>query len=172
MVALSGIAKIYAESFGCHGHEYVAGLWKHDLIRELLWYTKGSALIDNRAHTTTFPSWSWASAGYVQVDNRWRNRMKFVALSSVTRVDVHLTDQHEPFGSIKEGGSITLRGPVKRLPRLYNKEWSNASIPISKLEWHLSKRLEAQSHPSTVPLRYSSPPMGGHYAVLQMLKDS
>jgi hypothetical protein len=43
LVAISGLAQVFSEMIPCQ--EYVAGLWKADLIRGLLWYTKGSQLI-------------------------------------------------------------------------------------------------------------------------------
>jgi len=77
--------------------------------------------------------------------------------------------QCQPFGAVKSG-SITLRGPLKRLSSLYNKAWKSADVLISKLERHLSKIVEMESPNGVVDRRYISPP-GGHFAALQMLKS-
>jgi hypothetical protein len=53
--ALSGIAQIMQERTG---DEYIAGLWRRDLVAGLLWarvYTR------SRASTYVAPTWSWAS---------------------------------------------------------------------------------------------------------------
>jgi hypothetical protein len=172
LVAISGLAKIFGNTI--RSHEYVAGLWKPDLIRGLLWHTNGAKLIprqstDNmRAFNNAFPSWSWASVGYEVVENSQKNNNNFQALSLVDDVQVDLVDQHDPFGAVKSG-SVTITGPLKKAPRLYNKEWKSAETSISEFERHLSEIVENESL-GGVEHRYSSPP-GGHFAALQMLGD-
>jgi hypothetical protein len=171
-VAISGLAKIFGNTI--RNHEYVAGLWKPDLIRGLIWHTKGAKLIprqsaDNmRAVNNAFPSWSWASVGYELVKNGQKNNNNFQALSLVEDVQVDLVDQHNPFGAVKSG-SVTITGPLKKVLRLYNKEWKSTEASISEFERHLSEIVETESL-GGVEHRYSSPP-GGHFAALQMLRD-
>src|SRR6202021_467653 len=60
LVAISGLAKIFGNTI--QSHEYVAGLWKPDLIRGLIWHTDSAKLIprqsaDNmRGFNNAFPS--------------------------------------------------------------------------------------------------------------------
>ncbi|KAF2495157.1 HET-domain-containing protein, partial [Lophium mytilinum] len=81
LVAISGLARIIGNTIHCH--DYVAGLWKPDLIRGLMWYTKGAKLIPRqsadsiRAVNLTFPSWSWASVGYERVENSQKENNHF-----------------------------------------------------------------------------------------------
>jgi len=73
LVAISGLARIYGDMI--RNPTYVAGLWKEDLIRGLLWHVKGTTLTpkDSADNISTsheaFPSWSWASVGYEVVKN-------------------------------------------------------------------------------------------------------
>ncbi|KAH0559316.1 hypothetical protein GP486_004171 [Trichoglossum hirsutum] len=172
LVAISGLAQIYGNAI--RSNEYVAGLWKPDLIRGLIWHTDGAKLIprqsaDNmRAFNNAFPSWSWASVGYEVVKNGQKNNNNLQALSLVEVVQVDLVDQLDPFGAVKSG-SVTITGPLKKAPRLYNKEWKSAGASISEFERHLSEIVEDESL-GGVEHRYSSPP-GGHFAALQMLGD-
>ena len=172
LVAISGLAKIFANTI--RSHEYVAGLWKPDLIRGLIWHTKDAKLIpqqsaDNmRAVNNAFPSWSWASVGYELVKNSWKNNNCFQALSLVKDVQVDLVNQRDPFGAVKSG-SVTITGPLTKVPRLYNREWKSAEASISEFERHLSEIVEKESL-GGVEQMYSSPP-GGHFAAPQMLGD-
>jgi hypothetical protein len=124
LVAISGVAKIFGNTI--RSDEYVAGLWKPDLIRGLIWHTEGAELIprpsaDNKQDINTFPSWSWASAGYELVKNGRKNNDNFQAVSLVKNVQIDLVDQRDPFSFVKSG-SVTIAGPLKKVPRLYNKE--------------------------------------------------
>ena len=174
LVAISGLAKIFSNTI--RSHEYVAGLWRPDLIRGLLWHIKGTNLIPRqssdsmRAVNNAFPSWSWASVGYEVVKNSRKNNNTFQALSRVEDVQIDLVDQRQPFGAAKSGSAtITITGPLKKTPRLYNKEWKSAEASMSEFERHLSEIVEKESL-GGVEYRYSSPP-GGHSAALQMLGD-
>jgi hypothetical protein len=172
LVAISGLAKIFGNTI--RSHEYVAGLWKPDLIRGLIWHTNGAKLIprqstDNmRAFNNTFPSWSWVSVGYEAVKNSQKDNNSFQALSLIEDVQINLFNQHDPFGAV-ESGSVTITGPLKKVPRLYNTEWKSAETSISKFERHLSEIVENESL-GNVEHRYSSP-HGGHFAALQILGD-
>jgi len=170
LVALSGLAKVFGNTIRCD--EYVAGLWRPDLIRGLMWYTEGAMLIPRdspqsmRAVNNIFPSWSWASIGFELVLNHQTSPGRFQALSRVDSIQIDLVDQCQPFGAVKSG-RITLTGPLKRMSRLYNKAWQSADVSMPKLERHLSEIVEMES-PEGVISRYSSPP-GGHFAAVQML---
>lgn len=172
LMAISGLAKIFSNTI--RSHEYAAGLWKPDLIRGLIWHIKGAKLIsrqsshDIQAINTAFPSWSWASVGYEIVKNSQKNNSNFLALSQVEDVQIDLVDQRYPFGAVKSG-SVTITGPLKKVPRLHHKEWKFTEASISEFERHLSEIVEKESL-GGVEHKYSSPP-GGHFAALQMLDE-
>ncbi|KAF2803262.1 HET-domain-containing protein [Mytilinidion resinicola] len=171
LLAISGLARIFGNTI--RSRDYAAGLWKPDLIRGLMWHTKGAKLIPRqladsmRAVNIAFPSWSWASVGYERVKNSQKNNNHFQALSRVEDVQIDLVDQHDPFGGVKSG-SVTITGPLKKAPRLYNKEWNSSEASMSAFARHISETAEKES-PEGVEHRYSSPPEG-HFAALQMLE--
>ena len=171
-MAISGLARIYGDMI--RNPIYVAGLWKEDLIRGLLWHVEGITLIPKRSADNTstpheaFPSWSWASVGYEVVKNDLKTDNSLRALSEIENIQIELVDLRDPFGAVNNG-SVTITGPLKRLPRLYNKEWASAEASMSKLERHISEIVEKESQGS-VSHKYSSPP-GGHFSVLLMLGD-
>jgi hypothetical protein len=173
LVAISGLARMYGDMI--RNPTYVAGLWKEDLIRGLLWHVEGTTLIpkrsandilDFRKNFPDFPSWSWASVGYEVVKNDLKTDNSLGALSEIESIQIGRVDPWDPFGAVK-GGSVTITGPLRRLPRLYNKEWVSAEASMSKLERHISEIVEKESQES-IAQRYSSPP-GGHFSVLRML---
>ena len=173
LVAISGLAKIYSGMI--RNPRYVAGLWKEDLIRGLLWHVEGSTLIPRRSADNisdsypAFPSWSWASVGYEAAKNGLKSDDSLPALSEIENVQIVLVDPKDPYGAVKSG-SVTISGPLRRLPRLYNKEWASAEASMSKLERHISEIVEKESQGS-VAHKYSSPP-GGRFSVLRMLGDA
>jgi hypothetical protein len=169
LVAVSGLARVFARTIRCE--EYFAGLWGPDMIRGLVWYTEGATLIPRKPlDNDNFPSWSWASAGYGLVKHD--NEDGRICLSRVEDIQVDPVTKGQPFGPLKTGSThtITLTGPLKRLPRLYNTAWECEDVSMSELERHLSEMIEVES-PGEVEVRYSSP-SGGHFAVLQMLRGN
>lgn len=54
--AISGAAKKFAAVMGC---EYLAGLWRDNLIKDLMWRRTGPLELSTRL--TSAPTWSWAS---------------------------------------------------------------------------------------------------------------
>jgi hypothetical protein len=173
LVAISGLARIYSGMI--RNPEYVAGLWKEDLIRGLLWHVEGSTLIPRRSADNisdfypAFPSWSWASVGYEAAKNGLKTDDSLRALSEIENIQIVLVDPEDLYGAVKSG-SVAISGPLRRLPRLYNKEWTSAEASMSKLERHISEIVEKESQGS-VAHKYSSPP-GGHFSVLRMLGDT
>ncbi|CAD6441415.1 9793200d-e801-4138-9df5-e60db618433f [Sclerotinia trifoliorum] len=170
LVAISGLARIYSGMI--RNPTYVAGLWKEDLIRGLLWHIEGATLIPKRSANDisplhgAFPSWSWASVGYEIVKNDLKTKDGLRDLSEIENIQIDLADPQDPFGALNSG-SVTIRGPLRRLPRLYNKEWASAETPMSKLERYISEIVEKESH-GIVTHKYPSLP-GVHFSVLLML---
>jgi hypothetical protein len=55
--ALSGLASVFLEKL--NGDEYIAGLWRNNLYRDLLWHRADSYL--KKTSYSVVPSWSWAA---------------------------------------------------------------------------------------------------------------
>jgi hypothetical protein len=169
LVAISGLAKIFGDMI--HDYEYVAGLWKRDLVRGLSWNVSGAKLTaskttqDSSVPNDMIPSWSWASVGYDVVVNDHANQeiRSFVVIEDV---QVDLVDRANPFGTVR-GGSITITGPIFPLTRLYNKEWRCKETEMSALERYISNIVEEESL-GEVEEKFTS--STGRFAVLKMLQ--
>ncbi|KAH7370313.1 hypothetical protein BKA65DRAFT_488144 [Rhexocercosporidium sp. MPI-PUGE-AT-0058] len=123
LVAISSLARIYGDMI--RNPTYVARLWKEDLIRGLLWHIKGVTLIprgsvdDVLNSYKAFPSWSWASVRYEAVKNDLKTNNSLYSFSAV------------------KSGSVTIASPLRRLLRLYNKEWRSQKASIGTGLLHL-----------------------------------
>ena len=116
LVALSAVAKLMA---GVLRDEYIAGLWRRYLERELLWSVcKRSRDSAKRPKVYRAPSWSWASVdgevtpGYLDVG---------AGDILVNVVDVQLDYVTDDKTGLVRGGWLRLRGALKHLallPRL------------------------------------------------------
>ncbi|KUJ19651.1 HET-domain-containing protein, partial [Mollisia scopiformis] len=115
--ALSGLA---SEMQAVHGDEYVAGMWKGDLLRSLLWRRDSrpdsSQTMLTRPLQYQAPSWSWAAIGdAVTYDLVTFNRPQINKLLPTTAKikNIHLV----PAGSDPKGrlnaGTIKIRGRLR-----------------------------------------------------------
>jgi hypothetical protein len=111
LIAFSGLAKVFGNIIQCNDYDYVAGLWKPDLIRGLIWHTDGARLIPRRspqsmlAADKTFPSWSWASVGFELVKNDQKKNNDLQPLSRVGDIQIDRIDQCQRFGGCEVGAS-------------------------------------------------------------------
>jgi hypothetical protein len=170
LVAISGLAKIFGDLI--QDDEYVAGLWRRDMIRGLSWHVSGAKLIPSKTTPAfsipidKFPSWTWASVGYDVVLNDHAKQDGLRSFSVVEDVRLDLIDPANPFSAVRSG-SITITGPLFELPRLYNRQWRCNETPMSALERYVSKVVEQESV-GEVEESFSSP--NGRFAALQMLQ--
>ncbi|XPS92120.1 hypothetical protein M3J09_001526 [Ascochyta lentis] len=101
--ALSGIACLVASQTA---DDYVAGLWRKDIVAGLLWYVWPPQSV---IATYVAPSWSWASTTAVWTFDPSRRR--FLKLDVI---DVHAQlSTSNPYGEIS-AGSLTVFGPLKQ----------------------------------------------------------
>ncbi|KAF4345167.1 tol [Fusarium beomiforme] len=101
--AISGLASIFAERLG---DEYIAGLWRSDIIEGLCW--TGSNCTRVRAYRA--PSWSWASVDGIVCLSLPQEKDTLVDI-----LDAQITLKGaNPYGEVTEG-RITLRAPMERL---------------------------------------------------------
>ncbi|KAF2029949.1 HET-domain-containing protein [Setomelanomma holmii] len=106
--ALSGIAKKVQDMTGL---EYLAGLWKEDILAGILWDV---IIPSNELISSTLPSWSWA-----RLEGRVRFRgqrtglplKELNAACDVVGVSYTLSSQHNSFGGI-EDAELQIRGRV------------------------------------------------------------
>ncbi|KAH7323888.1 heterokaryon incompatibility protein-domain-containing protein [Rhexocercosporidium sp. MPI-PUGE-AT-0058] len=109
--ALSGLAHEYCRRWG---GEYLAGLWRQDLCRDLLWRRNEMYTLPEprRPEEYRAPSWSWASldgriefAGPANVHDEFKIRIDSV------KMDLAGSD---PMGQVF-GGTIKVRGVVSKM---------------------------------------------------------
>jgi len=111
--ALSSIAKAIHE----HTHDqYLAGLWRRDILRLLLWRVDNNILKSipvYRPEKYRAPSWSWASIeGNISL--LWANGGEGSALrAEFIDCTIEPLSTEDPFGKVKSG-TLVLRGPLKQ----------------------------------------------------------
>jgi hypothetical protein len=119
--AISGLAALFCETHGFQPQEYVAGHWKADLFRSVVWDGGGSfkptlddALRDLETPEEYIrPSWSWALHGRVApinpdfADTAPRAECQILARTTCTG--------NNPFGRISDG-VLQITGRVAPLP--------------------------------------------------------
>ncbi|KUJ16762.1 HET-domain-containing protein [Mollisia scopiformis] len=119
--AVSGLARLCSKTTS---DEYVAGLWKSDLLASLLWYTitwSGSQFSASSVYRA--PSWSWASLdAEVNMRPTRKPAANKVKLSDQTSKGdlteilecVAVPSGESEFGGIKDGW-ILARGPLRQV---------------------------------------------------------
>lgn len=123
--ALAGLASRFA---GLIKDEYIAGLWRNDLIIGLTWSTRPvmswahfSYHIDTKDPANA-PSWSWASRdGYFEIGTTSfvvQPRRKSLVPNAILCVEVEPTGE-DSFGRIN-GASIHIDGLVREAPATMN----------------------------------------------------
>ncbi|KAM5343746.1 hypothetical protein ACJ41O_012283 [Fusarium nematophilum] len=141
--ALSGLAKIFSESFK---DEYLAGLWKKDLLRQLLWtisqeeifrqpnlpFRSLEGLLGHLSdpNSSFAPSWSWASRNITieyntEGDAAWRFRDEVERVDAQTQVE-----GSNPFGPVSTG-TVRLRTKMKSLDFSKARPYSDADMSAS-----------------------------------------
>jgi hypothetical protein len=167
LVAISGLAKMFGDMI--RDDEYVAGLWKRDLLRGLLWHVRGAKLAISQGSSDLIdmiPSWTWASVAYDVVVNDHAKQDGLRSFAVVEDVQVNLADRANPFGAVR-GGSITITGPIFAFSRLYNKEWQCNEAPMPAFERYVSQIIEEESA-GEVEEKFSS--FNGRFAALLMFQ--
>jgi hypothetical protein len=105
--ALSGLAQTVGT---LTGDEYMAGLFRRDACRGLLWSPTDKAMA-SRAHPYRAPSWSWASImGPVEFairPNQYTLILELIAEHNLTVVNVSLCSLHEAGRSKGVYGALT-----------------------------------------------------------------
>jgi hypothetical protein len=122
--AISSLAQGFTES---SKDEYIAGLWRGDLFRGLLWWVSPEAkwesfLINlNTPNPYVAPSWSWASRkSYVEFGGRQhqmpRRTEKIAQECKIIDIKVDLIGSN-PFGAVRNA-VLSLSGKLAPLPSM------------------------------------------------------
>ncbi|KAK2604476.1 hypothetical protein N8I77_007403 [Diaporthe amygdali] len=94
--------------------DYIAGLWRRDIIRGMWWVAGTNAV---RPLEYRGPSWSWASMdGNIEFTDTSLLREEGPLDSQVLDHSICLVDPTNPFGQVRSG-SLTARGLTRRLIR-------------------------------------------------------
>jgi hypothetical protein len=126
--AVAGIASEFANALD---DTYVAGLWKGDLVRGILWHTSMSIEggLQPRSLRYVAPTWSWASH---------QNQVTFPGSENLDDVCIEdcsiiLADNTFPFGDILDG-QLKIRAPC-RDGRVYFRGDRNSSTGIGDVDY-------------------------------------
>ena len=112
--------------------DYLAGLWKDELIPCLLWHVSTGRQVDGSPAKrirgeARAPSWSWASVqGLVNasVYQNWGQGMEGVQLAEVSVARTQLVSDVAPWGAVR-GGEVRLSGRVVHERDVRWPNWEN-----------------------------------------------
>lgn len=168
LVAISGLARAFKQVVP--NDEYVAGLWRSDLVRGMLWKTPGVRVFDVhqlRSDYATIPSWSWASVrSGVRVWNDWTTNRFIDALAKIQEVQLSLADPTDPFGQVTSA-KVIIRAPTFYFSRLYQKDWQ--SQQLSAIQQYIYRTIEHEYGAECD--RLSEQGYYHKYAAVMMLQD-
>jgi hypothetical protein len=147
LVALAGLARIISEATDC---AYIAGLWRSQLVSQLLWYVEPAFDQRDRSFSNpgTFdrtyraPSFSWAAidvTGHGITYAKVANQKLYVTVETAS-VEPLSEDGTDTFGMVSNA-QITLHGKLHKA-RL-------TAIPNNRFAWRLVGRGELDAEPHT-----------------------
>jgi hypothetical protein len=131
LVAISGIARLVTQQWDV---EYLAGLWREYMVRQLVWFTLVASVSPTDQYQA--PSWSWAAINS-QVFNPCyiiARRGTYIELAVVE--EAYVISMGNPFDEVS-GGALTLRCPyfgsrsIIRIVRDLHIKWGSGHIPMS-----------------------------------------
>lgn len=110
LVALSGIAQMFGQ---VRQSRYLAGLWEHSLLEDLMWTQLGNS---GRPQTYRAPTWSWASVNSFQHPVYEPAQRCTACLTSVPKVIEVSTEPIGPdeYGEVRNG-RLQLKGHLYSL---------------------------------------------------------
>jgi hypothetical protein len=174
LVALLGLAGLFARIYGVDLHQYCAGLWRDDLLRGILWREEGAPLIPMQAVTGVrgdvpiAPSWSWASIGRsANIKNISLHNARSYTKRLAEVKDVIMQDFSS---SVVPGvtGKLFITAPFCKLTRLYHTNWLDLDAGLTAFERFLSQVIEYESH-GLVSKKYFE--ANNEFAAVQILQQ-
>ena len=118
VMALSAIARVYADA---NHDSYLAGLWRQNLIFQLLWKHEGGPEVVRRPQKYRAPSWSWLAVDGRLFKTGVSEHEWSADGAEVLDVQVVPKPGFTAFDAI-QSGSITVRGKMK-LVRWHHRQW-------------------------------------------------
>lgn len=111
LLAISGMAQEFVSD---KTDQYLAGLWRSTLLRDLLWYPS-HAPAKELSSKYRAPSWSWAS---LDVSVTWDTSSEHLEFENIKILSCHvgLASTEHPFGEVTEG-ELLVRGPLASFGR-------------------------------------------------------
>lgn len=109
LVALSGVAKVMA---GIFRDNYVAGMWRRHLERDLLWTVRNKRVDATQSSIYRAPSWSWAAVDGEVLPGALNARSSNFLIEVL---EVDLDYAADDTTGVLKGGWLRLRGVLKRL---------------------------------------------------------
>ncbi|KAI3333737.1 heterokaryon incompatibility protein-domain-containing protein [Ustulina deusta] len=108
LVAIAGIARMFGN---VRRSRYLAGLWEHTLLEDLLWYRSGD--LYRRPTDYRAPTWSWASVNTTEHRAEWNIRHQpctecLLSVPKIIEVSTDLVGADE-YGEV-QGGRLVLNG--------------------------------------------------------------
>lgn len=148
LVAISGLATKYQAMLG--GDQYLAGFWRADIIRGLLWHVSGQKIFDELTLRGVLgdrydsPSWSWAGLpGTYTIKNDHAACLDCRPLSVVLDIEFEYKHASHKFGDV-QNGVLRLRGPTLYFNKLYHTNWRSPTASLTAFERHISHVIEDQ----------------------------
>jgi hypothetical protein len=114
---LPAIAGIAREMARLTGMEYLAGLWRENMLQELMWYARTQEWRTRPEHTEEFPpapTWSWASVEAPILCDAVTGDA--TPLARVLRCTVRGTEGKSTY-EVVAGGEVEVQGPFTELKR-------------------------------------------------------
>ncbi|MCJ1454414.1 hypothetical protein MMC28_004767 [Mycoblastus sanguinarius] len=138
LAAFSGIARMIHKVFKSPKEDYIAGLWRPELLTELLWekYSEGYIKVTQRTHSSQYiaPSWSWASIDGPFWDFKG-SYYKSDHLGVYARIlEAKTFPRSDDYGPV-DGGFLTIRGSLCYVELTSS---PRASLNHSSREWKAS----------------------------------
>ncbi|KAF5628032.1 tol [Fusarium sp. NRRL 52700] len=165
LVAFAGIASFYQSHAKIKANSYLAGIWRHVLLQDLLWTISEGRKVSPPQNYRA-PSWSWAS-----VEPAPDTKKKFLIGTTVIEATVEIMGSE--FGSVS-GGHLVLQGPLIKARLSMNMiDLSNRLTEEQALEFVPGGKLRFVQNHVTVPGGPTVATMGAytHLSVTRALLD-
>ncbi|CAO2650782.1 Nn.00g020740.m01.CDS01 [Neocucurbitaria sp. VM-36] len=142
LMAISAIARQLGND-----KEYIIGLWKENLIMQLLWSVTEPSSLPSEWRA---PSWSWASVDGGIVPRTNIKNQEVTTLVQILCTDIEYAGA-DPFGPVKSG-TITLKGSIARLTakRIFEPE-RKMSMDIEL--WDRESCIQVSTQPDRIPVQ-------------------
>jgi Heterokaryon incompatibility protein (HET) len=99
LIALSGISRLFSARYNT---QYLAGLWKEDLVQQLVWHTLENP--QPRPEYYQAPTWSWASINLTaSLPSKIKDDKRYPLTPLITIEEAATVPIDDPFGGISDG---------------------------------------------------------------------